>query len=206
MFPGNKKDLHGTPWLAKPRKPVSPINAAVALEVNAKCYNYKTEANESVSTIVEWFDLDYRLFIQRNRKQFGNLQDVTYRLGQTKKARQLQNILDVVSNVTADLTTEKPYFTCTFYDKGGAASNVTCLSGNTQKCAQNGTVNCALRYKDVNVSLELAAGECLEHQHPSSLAVHFMCRLFMDAVGVALTQWQSALPSCCKLIFARTAN
>ncbi|WIA32991.1 hypothetical protein OEZ86_006150 [Tetradesmus obliquus] len=162
VFPGNKKDLHGTPWLAKPRKPVSPINAAVALEVNANCYKYKTEANESVSTIVEWFDLDYRLFIQRNRKQFGNLQDVTYRLGQTKKARQLQNILDVVSNVTADLTTEKPYFTCTFYDKGGAASSVTCLSGNTQKCAQNGTVNCALRYKDVNVSLELAAGTIVQ--------------------------------------------
>lgn len=169
VFPGNKRDMHGTPWLDKPRRRVSPVNASVALDLNAKCYNYTTKLGESVSNIVEWFDVDYRDFIQHNRKQFGDLQDVMYRLGQTKKARQLQRILEVVSSVTKDLTQDQPYFTCTFYDKSGAASNVTCYSGNTQKCAENGTVSCALHYKDVNVTRVLRAGGCvrvLGHQQP----------------------------------------
>lgn len=165
VFPGNKKDLHGTPWLVKPRKRVAPVTASAALAVNAKCYSYTTQADENVSSIVETFNVDYRDFIHRNRRQFGSLQDVTYRLGQNKKATELQRILEVVSSVTKDLTPERPYFTCTFYDKNGVASNRTCYIGATQACAENGTVSCALRYKDVNVTQVLPPRECVFGTH-----------------------------------------
>jgi hypothetical protein len=167
VFPGNKRDLHGTPWLAKARKLVSPVSAAAALDINATCYRYTTTRDkESVSSIVESFDLDYRDFIQLNRNQLGSLQEVTYKIGQRKKEAELQRILEVVGSVTRDLTTDKPYLTCTFFSSTGVASNVTCRAGATGECAKNGTVECTLRYKDVNVTETLPKGEekisCME--------------------------------------------
>jgi hypothetical protein len=162
VFPGNKRDLHGTPWLAsgRQRRRVAPMNAATALDVNATCYNYRTQRGESVSSIVEWFDLDYRDFIQRNQRRFGNLQQVTYKLVQNKKEKELQRILEMVGSVTRPLTADNPYFVCKFFDKSGAASNVTCYAGATDKCAMNGTVDCTLRYRDVNVTEVLPASGC----------------------------------------------
>ncbi|KAF6258414.1 hypothetical protein COO60DRAFT_1692748 [Scenedesmus sp. NREL 46B-D3] len=59
VFPGNKRDLHGTPWLARQRRQVQPLNAAAALNVTATCYNYQVQPKETVASIVESLDLDY---------------------------------------------------------------------------------------------------------------------------------------------------
>ncbi|KAF6250826.1 hypothetical protein COO60DRAFT_1645962 [Scenedesmus sp. NREL 46B-D3] len=95
VFPGNKRDLHGTPWLARQRRQVQPLNAAAALNVTATCYNYQVQPKETVASIVESLDLDYGAFIQQNRRQFGSLQDVSYKLGRTRTASQLHKILTV---------------------------------------------------------------------------------------------------------------
>eukprot|EP00882_Tetradesmus_deserticola_P025183 GHRQ01027646.1.p1 GENE.GHRQ01027646.1~~GHRQ01027646.1.p1 ORF type:complete len:451 (+),score=70.12 GHRQ01027646.1:210-1562(+) len=161
VFPGNQKDLHGTGWLTKQRRQVQPLNAASALNVTADCYSYRVQRKETVASIVESLGLDYVDFIQRNRRQFGRLQNVSYKLAQTKTAVELQKILTVVSTVTQPLTADKPYFVCAFYDAKAVASNVTCFAEATDACARTGTVGCTLHYKDVNVREELPAGVCL---------------------------------------------
>jgi hypothetical protein len=159
VFPGNNRDLHGTPWLAKQRRKVEPLNAAAALNVTATCYKYKAQREETVASIVESLDLDYREFIHDNFQQFGKLQNVSYKMAQTKKAAELATILKVVGSITQPYTPVKPYFDCTFYDKDAKESRVTCYADATEPCAQNGTVGCTLHYKDVNVTESLPAGK-----------------------------------------------
>jgi hypothetical protein len=161
VFPGNKRDLHGTPWLATKRRKVEPLNATADLDVTSTCYNYRVQKGETVASIAESLDLNYTQFIQDNRRQFGELQDVSYKMAQSKTAAELQTILNVVSRITKPYTDAKPYFNCTFYDKDNKPSIVVCDASATAECAKNGTVGCTLRYKDVNVTETLPAGALL---------------------------------------------
>jgi hypothetical protein len=181
VFPGNKRDLHGTPWLAKQRRKVAPLNVAAELDVTSTCYNYRVQKGETVAAIVESLDLNYTQFIQSNRRQFGELQDVSYKMAQSKTAAELQTILNVVGRITKPYTDAKPYFNCTFYDKDAKASTVVCHAGATELCARNGTVGCTLRYKDVNVTETLPAGASLVVQacqcswYTVGIVIAFVC-------------------------------
>lgn len=109
--PNNKRDLHGTSWLAKPRKPLKPVGDVSAPTISATCYNYNMQQNDSVASLIETFQLDVRSFIQQNQRQFGGLQAVTFKLGESQDAAELERILRVVGSVTRPLTADPPYFT-----------------------------------------------------------------------------------------------
>jgi hypothetical protein len=117
------------------------------------------QQNESVGSVLDYFQLESLEFFQQNRRQFGGLQAVTYKLGQNRAAAEYDSLLRAVGNSTRAFTTNRPHLTCTFYDSAGQPGNVTCRAGATDICARPGTVGCTLHFKDVKVAKRLPNGE-----------------------------------------------
>jgi hypothetical protein len=67
-------------------------------------------------------------------------------------------VLKTTDAVTTRHTNTRAYFQCTEYDAAGTATLVMCSAGN-KLCAKNGTVGCALHYRDVNVTSTLRPGQ-----------------------------------------------